>query len=178
MLTVYRQDEIAELSGISYIKTKANKQTYLWHSKGTNSNGDLVFELIKPLGNNGEYLEMSISEIKTPLSDTTETTNDVDTSNIQEKASDLSTVSTQEESAEEDSNSQVLTKTDEVKNLSALADLIMKQNPNLDKDAAMSKIENIKENPRMFAKFLQNVFKQKGLDLNIDEAINEFKKYC
>lgn len=169
-LTVYRPEEIADLAGISYMKTKMNNNTYLWHL--TSDKGEeLVFELIKPLGNNGEYLEMSTLDIKDPLSDTTKTTED-------NSASDLKTESPQESNVEDTSNNQVITKTEEVKNLAALADLIMKQVPTLSKEEALQKAESIKGKEKIFSKFLQNVFKQKGLDLSIDEAINEFKKYC
>jgi exodeoxyribonuclease-5 len=169
-LTVYRPEEIADLTGISYMKTKMNNNTYLWHlisDKGE----ELVFELIKPLGNNGEYLEMSTLDIKDPLSDTTKTTEDNSTS-------DLKTESPQESNVEDTSNNQVITKTEEIKNLAAFADLIMKQVPTLSKEEALQKAENIKGREKVFGKFLQNVFKQKGLNLSIDEAINEFKKYC
>lgn len=169
-LTVYRPEEIADLAGISYMKTKMNNNTYLWHL--TSDKGEeLVFELIKPLGNNGEYLEMSTQDIKDPLSDTTKTTED-------NSASDLKTESPQESNVEDTSNSQVITKTEEVKNLAAFADLVMKQVPTLSKEEALQKAESIKGREKVFGKFLQNVFKQKGLDLSIDEAINEFKKYC
>ena len=169
-LTVYRPEEIADLAGISYMKTKMNNNTYLWHL--TSDKGEeLVFELIKPLGNNGEYLEMSTLDIKDPLSDTTKTTED-------NSASDLKTESPQESNVEDASNNQVITKTEEVKNLAAFADLIMKQVPTLSKGEALQKAESIKGREKVFGKFLQNVFKQKGLNLSIDEAINEFKKYC
>lgn len=169
-LTVYRPEEIADLAGISYMKTKMNNNTYLWHL--TSDKGEeLVFELMKPLGNNGEYLEMSTLDIKNPLSDTTKTTED-------NSASDLKTESPQESNVEDTSNSQVITKTEEVKNLAAFADLIMKQVPTLSKEEALQRAESIKGREKVFGKFLQNVFKQKGLDLSIDEAINEFKKYC
>lgn len=169
-LTVYRPEEIADLAGISYMKTKVNNNTYLWHL--TSDKGEeLVFELIKPLGNNGEYLEMSTLDIKDPLSDTTKTTED-------NSASDLKTESPQESNVEDTSNNQVITKTEEVKNLAAFADLIMKQVPTLSKEEALQRAESIKGREKVFGKFLQNIFKQKGLDLSIDEAINEFKKYC
>lgn len=169
-LTVYRPEEIADLAGISYMKTKMNNNTYLWHL--TSDKGEeLVFELMKPLGNNGEYLEMSTLDIKNPLSDTTKTTED-------NSASDLKTGSPQESNVEDTSNSQVITKTEEVKNLATFADLIMKQVSTLSKEEALQKAESIKGREKVFGKFLQNVFKQKGLDLSIDEAINEFKKYC
>ena len=185
LLTVYRPEEIAELGDTSYIKTKGKNTMYLWHLKGDDVNGNKVFELIKPLGNNGEYLEMSTSEIKTPLSDTVMDSNvseSNDATTIKEEASDLKTESPQETSAEETSNSQVLTKSEQVKNLSDIADLIMIQNTSvgksITKEEGLKRAENIKKNPRLFGEFLQRIFKHKGLDLNVEEAINEFKKYC
>lgn len=169
-LTVYRPEEIADLAGISYMKTKMNNNTYLWHL--TSDKGEeLVFELIKPLGNNGEYLEMSTQDIKDPLSDTTKTTED-------NSASDLKTESPQESNVEDTSNNQVITKTEEVYKMEDFINLLTMQNPKLVGEAAIAKIEQMKDNPKLFDGFLQNVFKNKGLNLNKEEAIKEFKKYC
>lgn len=169
-LTVYRPEEIADLAGISYMKTKMNNNTYLWHL--TSDKGEeLVFELIKPLGNNGEYLEMSTLDIKDPLSDTTKTTED-------NSASDLKTESPQESNVEDTSNSQVITKTEEVYKMEDFINLLTMQNPKLVGEAAIAKVEQMKDNPKLFDGFLQNVFKNKGLNLNKEEAIKEFKKYC
>lgn len=177
VLTVYRPEEVAELADITYIKTKAHNQTYLWKFK-SDANNQLTFDLVKPLGNNGEYLEISTSEIVNPLSETTETHNEETDATIQESASDLKTVSSQESTVEETSDNQVITNTEKIKNLAAFADLVMDYVPNISKDTALQRSENIKNHERMFGKFLQGVFKKQGLDLSIDEAINEFKKYC
>lgn len=177
LLTVYRPEEVAELADITYIKTKAHNQTYLWKFK-SDANNQLTFDLVKPLGNNGEYLEISTSEIVNPLSETTETHNEETDTTIQESASDLKIVSSQESTVEETSDNQVITNTEKVKNLAAFADLVMDYVPNISKDTALQRSENIKNHERMFGKFLQGVFKKQGLDLSIDEAINEFKKYC
>lgn len=169
-LTVYRPEDITDLAGISYMKTKVNNNTYLWHL--TSDKGEeLVFELMKPLGNNDEYLEISTSEIKDPLSDTTKTTED-------NSASDLKTESPQESNVEDTSNNQVITKTEKIKNLSTFADMVMDYVPNISKEEALLRSKNIKNRERIFGKFLQSVFEKQGLNLSIDEAINEFKKYC
>ena len=54
----------------------------------------------------------------------------------------------------------------------------MKQNPRFNKTEALNKIEEMKKNPKLYVKFLQNVFKQKGLVLNEEDTLNEFKKLC
>lgn len=176
-LRVYRPEEIADLTDVSYMKTKVGKETYLWHLE-TSSPNELTFKRVKPLGNNGEYLEISTSEIVNPLSDTSSVSEDKATSTVQESAIDLKTESHQESSAEESVKTPVITKTEEVKNLSAIADLIMLQNPKLDHEGAEKLALEIKDKEKMFRKFLQKVFKHKGLDLNEDEAIDEFHKYC
>lgn len=176
-LRVYRPEEIADLTDVSYMKTKVGKETYLWHLE-TSSPNELTFKRVKPLGNNGEYLEISTSEIVNPLSDTSSVSENKITATVQESATDLKTESHQESSAEESVKTPVITKTEEVKNLSAIADLIMLQNPKLDHEGAEKLALEIKDKEKMFRKFLQKVFKHKGLDLNEDEAIDEFHKYC
>ena len=176
-LRVYRPEEIADLTDVSYMKTKIGKEIYLWHLE-TSSPNELTFKRVKPLGNNGEYLEISTSEIINPLSDTLSVSEDKATSTVQESTTDLKTESHQESSAEESVKTPVITKTEEVKNLSAIADLIMLQNPKLDHEGAEKLALEIKDKEKMFRKFLQKVFKHKGLDLNEDEAIDEFHKYC
>lgn len=176
-LRVYRPEEIADLTDVSYMKTKVGKETYLWHLE-TSSPNELIFKRVRPLGNNGEYLEISTSEIVNPLSDTSSVSENKVTATVQESATDLKTESHQESSAEESVKTPVITKTEEVKNLSAIADLIMLQNPKLDHEGAEKLALEIKDKEKMFRKFLQKVFKHKGLDLNEDEAIDEFHKYC
>lgn len=176
-LRVYRPEEIADLTDVSYMKTKVGKETYLWHLE-TSSPNELTFKRVKPLGNNGEYLEISTSEIVNPLSDTSSVSEDKVAATIQESATDLKTESHQESSAEESVKTPVISKTEEVKNLSAIADLIMLQNPKLDHEGAEKLALEIKDKEKMFRKFLQKIFKHKGLDLNEDEAIDEFHKYC
>ena len=176
-LKVYRPEEIADLTDVSYMKTKIGKETYYWHLDSSTSE-ELTFKRVKPLGNNGEYLEISTSEITNPLSEVSNVSEEKLASTVQESASDLKTESPQESTAEESIKTPVITKTEEVKNLSSLADLIMLQNPKLDHSGAEKLALTIKEKERMFTKFLQKVFAQKGLDLNEDEALDEFHKYC
>ena len=176
-LKVYRPEEIADLTDVSYMKTKIGKETYYWHLDSSTSE-ELTFKRVKPLGNNGEYLEISTSDITNPLSEVSNVSEEKPASTVQESASDLKTESPQESTAEESVKTPVITKTEEVKNLSSLADLIMLQNPKLDHSGAEKLALTIKEKEKMFTKFLQKVFKQKGLDLNEDEALDEFHKYC
>lgn len=177
-LTVYRPEEIADLAGISYMKTKVNNNTYLWHL--TSDKGEeLVFELMKPLGNNGEYLEISIEEIKTPINEVSDVTKEVsDALDIQQNASEIKEKSSQEESVEEDSNKNLVPNIEVEDKVTEIVNLLMMQNPKFTNENALKKFGEIKDNPEIFTRFLQNVFKHKGLNLNAEEAIKEFKKYC
>ena len=152
------------------MKTKVNGNTYLWHLKGENENGDLIFQRLSPLGNNGEYLEMSTSENMKPLIETTKAVED-------NKTSDLKSQSAQEDSVEE-SSTPTIDETEEAKKLTEITNLIMLQNPKLDKEGATKLFERAKDNKKMFAPFFQNVFKHKELQLNIEETIKELEKYC
>lgn len=177
-LTVYRPEDITDLAGISYMKTKANNNTYLWHL--TSDKGEeLVFELMKPLGNNGEYLEISIEEIKTPINEVSNVTKEVsDALDIQQNASEIKEKSSQEESVEEDSNKNLVPNIEVEDKVTEIVNLLMMQNPKFTNENALKKFGEIKDNPEIFTRFLQNVFKHKGLNLNAEEAIKEFKKYC
>lgn len=177
-LTVYRPEEIADLAGISYMKTKVNNNTYLWHLLPGDSK-ELVFELIKPLGNNGEYLEMSTEEIKTPISEVSDVTNKAsDTLDAQQNVSELKEKSVQEESVEETSSKNLVSSVEIEDKVTEIVNLLMMQNPKFTNKSALKKFEEIKDKPEIFKEFLRNVFKHKGLNLNAEEAIKEFKKYC
>lgn len=177
-LTVYRPEDITDLAGISYMKTKANNNTYLWHL--TSDKGEeLVFELMKPLGNNGEYLEISIEEIKTPINEVSNVTKEVsDALDIQQNASEIKEKSSQEESVEEDSNKNLVPNIEVEDKVTEIVNLLMMQNPKFTNENALKKFGEIKDNPEIFTRFLQNVFKHKGLNLNAEEVSKEFKKYC
>ena len=173
-LTVWREVDKASVRGLSYIKTKGKGgTTNLWKKVSKESDYDIVFNLVKPLGNNGEYLEMNLNDITAPLSDTTKTAEDNVASAFEENGA-------VQDSAEETPTSPI-TDTEATKQVSKLAQLMMKLNPNWTVEDANRNIEKIKSDDKQLwksRKFLQNVFKQKGLELSEQEAMDEFKKMC
>lgn len=66
-------NKINELADIPYFKTKNSNNDYdLWRFNRDKSNDNMyVYELTSTLGNNGEYLEMSKTDIKKSLAETT-----------------------------------------------------------------------------------------------------------
>ena len=167
LLTVNKSD-LSGLEGAKYIKTKGNGRTNLWRLISSDENG-AKYQLIKPLGDNSEYIEMSTSEIDKPISETLNVEEDNNPSSLSEKGST-------EDST--DKAKDVKTDRDNEYSMSNLADLIMKQNPRFDKNEALDKIEDIKKDIKSYRKFLVNVFKHKGLNLNENQTMEEFNKYC
>lgn len=162
--------DMADLNGNKYIKTRHNGQTYLWKQLIADKTA-VNYVMVKPLGNNGEYMEMSLADITKPLSETKETIEDM-------QESELQATSPAEADAAQESNADTVTDGEKAKQTAELAELLMKQNPKFNKTQALNQIERMKEKPDMYAGFLVNVFKQKGLNLTKEEAIKEFKKMC
>mgnify|MGYP002520688144 CR=1 FL=1 len=169
-LKAYQKEDIADLNGVSFMKTKTKGSVQFWEFEGKDANGDLVYKQIKPLGNNGEYLEMSTSNITTPLNEIKEISENNDPSSLKESSP-----------SETDSTAPTpptVTALEKAKKVAEIINLIMKQVPRYSKEEAANVFEKAKENPKRAAKFLQNVFKQAGLDLSIDETLEKFKEYC
>ena len=174
-LKVSKESEKDELKKVSYMKVKIADNMYLYKQKeGEGENGELMYERLQPLGNNGEYLEMYTSKINRPLTAVTKTTEEKEN-----EPSDLKTSSPQETDATSLSTETVITVSEQKKNIAELIDAFMVQNPAFTRTSAKEKIEEIKKRGvRKYLKFLQNVFEKKGLHLNLDGVEKEFEKYC
>ena len=174
-LEAYRPEDIADLSGCSYIKTKYGNNTYLWHLV-SEAKDRIVYELIQPLGNNGEYLEISTSDIKKPLTNTTQSEEDM------QEASELKTDSPVETDASENSKVDVVSNSEKAKKIDDFINAIMAKRESsglsTSKLQAKNLFENMKSNPKKYNKFINNIFKQ--MDINVDEEkSNElFKELC
>ena len=168
-LQVITKEDMDAVGGVSYMKTKDKGITYLWKLIDSSAQG-YTYERIMPLGGNGEYLEMSTADITKPMMETTQTIDDIKESSLKEQApaedTNLTTTSATEES------------TEKLKNRAEMIDLIMKQNPKLTKAEAGNMFENIKKNPKLYKRFLPNVYKHKGLTLNEEEAVKKFTEMC
>lgn len=68
---VFAPSEVRDLTGVQYFKTKVNGEDKLFMQL-LEKEGTIEFKEIKPLGNNKEYLEISESEIDSPLNIPTE----------------------------------------------------------------------------------------------------------
>lgn len=169
--------DTASLDGVFYMKTRINGQTYLWRLL-SNDERSMVYTRVMPLGSNGEYIEMSLSNIVTSLTNTTQTVEDMDSKDT----SDIKEDAPVETDASEDTAKTPISNTETIKNLAWFADGIMKQRESVgkpvNKTEAENMLEKMKNNPSVFGEYFTRVFSQLGITLNKEDAVKEFKKLC
>jgi len=182
-LTVYTEDGYNSLMGKMFIKTSAYGNTYLWKKRNNiwSKKETWIYDMISPLGNNGEYLEISTNEISKALADTKEVKakdNQADSDIRDHNAID-----------DEASSTHNPTTPDSVvkQNAASLKDMFINSNSRLaDKDSISGKTraENLIEaykKPGAAEKnvgILQKIFKANGLNLNEEETIKKFREMC
>jgi hypothetical protein len=173
-LIVRDPKDMADLEGVAYMKTRNNGRTYLWKQIAADKYA-MNYVLVKPLGSNGEYQEMSLSDIKKPLSETTQTVEEMNTTEIKEDAP-------VETDVKESTETSLISESEQAKNLAWFADGIQKQresiNKPVNKTEAENMVEKMKRNPEMFGDYMVRVFSQLGVQVNKEEAIESFKKLC
>lgn len=179
-LLVRDEKDLEDLQGVKFMKTKHGEDTYLWKLlDGEKENKTSRFYVrIDPLGNNGEYMEMStkankkaISKI-TQLTDNTGTQELPDTSPGETENAEVETPISRPESDAQQSQ-----------NVSEVIRLITMQNK-VSTQEATKLFENFKKRATEsnvqsgFKKYLTNLFKQAGLDLDPDAAFDKFREFC
>lgn len=172
--------DIPKIKDCPYIKTQRDVKAHLWKQVSAEK-ALLIYQEVAPLGDNNEYLEMYLEDRSSGLSTTTTTDND----NAPDSPSNNGTDIQAPKSADVPTEGAVDTSKQEGYQMMELADLIAKQaykgsegRIKMNSQEAMGKIADIRNNVSQYKGFLKNVFKQKGLNLNEDEAMEEFKKYC
>lgn len=162
VLKITDLESVRRLSDTPYIKTKGRKKNILWE-KETSTKTELVFNIVEPLGNNGEYVEMYKAEKKKSL-------NEADKAEATEAEKEMKTPDTDGVIDEMNDNGEY--------KLSNLLWLMEMQNPRLTGEKGKTKYDDMKNAPERYKGFLANVFKKKGINVNEEDAIKEFKKYC
>ena len=162
ILKVLSSKDMADVAGIPYMKTKENNKTYLWKLNASSEAG-YTYEQLKPLGGNGEYLEISTADIAKPMMETTQTIEDIKESPVE---------------ADTPSTSESPETTEKMRKRAEMIDLIMQKTPRLTKTEATNIFENMRKNPKMFKSFIPKLYKLKGLDYTEEQAMEEFLKLC
>jgi exodeoxyribonuclease-5 len=182
-LTVYTEDGYNSLMGKMFIKTFAYGNTYLWKKRNNiwSKKETWIYDMVSPLGNNGEYLEISTNEISKALADTkkVETKDNQADSDIR----DHNAVDDEASSTHNPTTPDSVVK----QNAASLKDTFINSNSRLaDKDSISGKtraenhIEAYKK-PGATEKnvgILQKSFKANGLNLNEEETIKKFREKC
>jgi rRNA maturation endonuclease Nob1 len=170
-LKITGKDNLADLGESLYIKTQAGPNSYnLWRLK-EREDEEVLFEKISPLGNNHEYLEIYLDPNTKALKETSLAKENLE-------VSELETISPMEEQESENTDNAEISEEEQTDNVRKLTEAIMKQVPSFSENQAENKIEEMKENPKLYGGFLQNVFKQMGITLDKEKAIKKFKKMC
>jgi hypothetical protein len=131
---------------------------------------------IRLLGDNKEYLEISTKSITKPLTDTTSIEEDNTPSDINEK-------SPLQDSTDETPALQRQSGSQQQKQIDNIVDAVMAQQGKSVEEAkeTISKIKRdiaAGKNIKAWQGFLQRVFKQMNLDINKEETLKEFEKFC
>ena len=172
-LFIRDRKDMIDLDGVSYMKTRNAGTTHLWKLISADPYTMHYIE-VKPLGNNGEYLEMSLSDLQKAVTRTTQTLEDMSTTDIHEQ-------SPSETDAQEPVGDAV-TAAEKTKNTAWLIDAIMKQrqsiNKPVNKTEAENMLEKMKTSPDMYGEYLTRVFEQQGIQLSKDDALKKFKELC
>lgn len=182
-LTVSSEVGYNKLVGKMYIKTSTYGTTYLWKKRTNNwsTKETWVYDMISPLGNNGEYLEINTNEINQSLANTkkVETKDNQADSDIR----DHNAVDDEASSTHNPTTPESVVK----QNTASLKDMFINFNSRLaDKDSISGKTraENLIEaykKPGVAEKnvgILQKIFKANGLNLNEGETIKKFREKC
>ena len=178
ILEIYAQEDMDDLRDIEWMRTTYNKQTYLWKQIGESDTGTLRYLLVKPLGDNGEYLEMSTKRIVTPMSNTTQDVEDW-TSTENPPTNHV------EDDANQDNVKDNRSNAEKAKDVSKMAELIYKfRNPegasNFNRGDAQKQVEDIKskKNKKQYIPFLMNVMQKNGVDVNENNVLEKFNEFC
>lgn len=178
-LSITDKNSKKSVNGLSWMKTKETDKktgeqiTCLWKLM-VNDERSAEFVKVDPLGNNGEYLEISTSHIGEAMVRTTE-------SEVEKEVSDIS----EQSPVEDEANAPVenpVSEEEQVINLERFAEAIMQQRESIGKPVTREGAENIiaetKKNPKLYGAYLANVFETLGVQLDKEQATKKFEEIC
>ena len=179
-LFVRDENDVKNLKGVTYMRTKEGNEVVLWKLVGKEKDNvsDRMYVRVMPLGNNGEYVEMSTEKDLVPMEVTTTVKESEDTNELPQISpieQDASLVNTPDA---------VITKTDQAKSLDDFIRAAMKRF-NIAKEMASDLIEGWRDkvkNGENLGKFqqekIQQLFKDQGVEVSMNKVQEQFRKYC
>ena len=176
ILEIYSKEDIESLEGVTWMRTRHNNQTYLWKLIGENAKGNIEYQLVKPLGDNAEYLEMSTENIINPMSETT--------LDVEDWESSERTPTSPAEDVDSEASKGNISEAEKSEDISKMADLIQNYRAQIESpvtaEAAQKQVNTIKDskNQKQYVKFLSNVLKSNGIEVSEDEVLKKFNELC
>jgi hypothetical protein len=163
--------------------TRNVKTTVLWKQVFA---GDemLKYEQVKPLGNNGEYLEMDVTDIKNPLTDTTEPFAQEESSTIKDNSQTETDASAVKKIQVSETQKERKFNTVKEKFVNQIIENKRKRGITATLADVEKQLENIKQDIKTpsgvskWAPFLNNILDQIGIKVDMEKTIEEFNKYC
>ena len=158
--------DISKFKGIKYCRVKVGKQEKLFKVNSSSDYGknSIFLEEIIPLGNNGEYLEISVDNIETSMDNPIE-------------SSDYNNDTSMPESSNNTDDESNTTISEESRYLDLLLRVFPKGQPTIDafRKRPMSDKQQAKENYR---KWFENKFKELGIEFNMEEFDKLYETFC
>ena len=180
ILYVHSKKDKDNLQGIQFMRTTVDKKTYLWKRitpmKDTDSS--IEFQRIMPLGNNGEYIEMSLEENMKALEEVDELKQNDEQPELPDNAPKDAAVS-------DDSSAPapIVSITEQAKSITDIVKYMITSR-NLSEKVAVDYMATLhkKAQDGTISKFskqdIQRIAKDNGLNLDVDAALEWFKNLC
>ena len=181
VVTIATDEDKAKVTDCPYIKMKiGDKLTLLKYDDKSPDKKVMHYKVIAPLGNNKEYLEMSVHDIIQPMSVVNQGNEELETSHISSDNLVADGTTTLIETFTQETSTQ-----NESKKALDLAEMFMAYNSKYDRRKANEIIGNYKRNLKEFGKLfgpqinlLKEVFEKQGLQLNDKQVIEKFNELC
>lgn len=180
ILRVHSQKDMKDLQGIPFMRTVIDKKTYLWErvTPMEDTDSSIEFRRIMPLGNNGEYVEMSLEEDMSALENVEELRQNNEQPELPSNA--------QKDAATSDDSSAPVPAMSVTEQAKSITDIVkyMITSRGLNEKVAVDYVATLhkKAQDGTISKFskqdIQRIAKDNGLNLDVDTALEWFKKLC
>jgi len=182
VVEVHYDNEVAELTGVPYIKIKRFGITSLYKLEGLERDNQetRIYKKIDPLGDNHEYLEISNSNIDTAMTETTKDLEDLDTEDTEGyDDSEVSFYMESEHKEIEDTEPDTIieaSQAQQAKDIAEAAGVLLVSA--LETEQTPLSMDEGKLTLKKFSEKLESTLKEKGVTYNEEEVKKETDKYC
>lgn len=179
-LWVHARNDINDLQGILFMRTVVGDKTYLWKriTPVEDTESSIEFKRVLPLGNNGEYVEMSLDTDLSALEIVEEISENNDPTELQDSAQKDTAIS-------EDTSAPVpvTSVTEQAKSITDIVKYLIDAR-GLSEKVAVDYVTELhrKAQEGTVSKFskkdIQRIARDNGLNLDVDRALEWFKRLC